>query len=255
MAKEEEFGQKVTTEPEPEPTEPTLEERIETLQAKTDEATERADKAEKSAQGLRGSLQENEKKLREQTGSNTRMDGMEQRMEIIALAMDKGLSTSEVDGEKLNLKQEFADLKQRQADERTQDAAKLQQDESAREADGLWTRAKEFGTYQDNDSVAEIYDALVDGKNYKAERIIKRLEGTKPDAKKDSEDDLKKKWFEEWERQAREKDGSLQSDAGGPAGAATNDEKIRENYRANPNDPVNYEAYKELNTRQRKGKP
>ena len=195
---------------------PTTEQQLETLQAELKAQTVRADTAEGSVQGLRGSLKEKESKLREQASSNTRMDGFEQRMEILALAMDKGLSASDVDGEKLNLKQEFADLTKRQEDTRVQDTARLQQEESAREAEGFWTRAKEFGTYDDNDDVAEIYDALVEGKNYKAERIIKKLEKT---AKPERGGDEKQKWIEEGKRLAAEEKGDLSSDTGGPSGS------------------------------------
>ena len=217
---------------------PTTEQLMETLQTELKAQTTRADTAEKRSQGLQGSLEGKDKQLREQVSSNTRMDGFEQRMEILALAMDKGLSVGDVDGEKLNLKQEFADLTKRQESTRAQETAKLQQEESARVAEGLWTRAQEFGTYDDNDNVAEIYDALVEGKSYKAERIIKKLE-----KKPEKGGDDKQKWIEEGKRLAAEEKGDLSSDTGGPSGSSNH------SYSAEQLDKMSYSEWV------KKGKP
>ena len=252
------FGQKITGEPEPEPvvTEPTPEQQMETLQTQIKELSERAEKAEKSSQGLRGSLKEKDDKIREQASSQSRMDGLEERMEIIATLLDKRLTSGGLDDEeKVDLRKEFATLKERQAQEREREKVTLQQQEDFRHRNELWEKAQEFGTYQDNDAVAEIYDALADGKVYKAERIIKKLEGANPKGDKvESDEETRQKWIEEGKRLGMEEKGLLKSDVGGPAGEATNEEKIKQNFRKNPTtDKAARDAYLELLAKKGRG--
>lgn len=246
MEQDTDFGQKIPAEPVPEPEvkEPTIEDKLEQAVKQAEEAAARADKAEKSVQGLRGSLQEKENKLREQAGSNTRMDGIEQRMEIIALALDKGLSVGEIDGEKLNLKQEFAELKAKQDKVRDDDRNKTAYDEYVQKGNAIYTEAEElFG--DDIDKLHDIRNLIRANDLDLAEKKIAKARGTS-EPKKETNVPTVEEQVTERLRQEMEKRGLLRSDNGAPAGETTNDDKIKENYRKNPNNKANRDAYLEL---------
>ncbi|KKN57538.1 hypothetical protein LCGC14_0560840 [marine sediment metagenome] len=214
---------------------PTPEEQLKTAREEITRVTAELESKTKGLKTAHQTLTDKDQKLKEQAGSNARMDGIEERLEIVATLLDRRLTTGEMEeGEKVNLKQEFAQLKERTKQEREAEKTKLAQEENVRVADGLWTRAQVFGTYQDNDDVADIYDALVDGKSYKAERIIKRLEG-KPETKetpKESEDDRIERLVTEKYNAKLEEDGLLHTESAEPSGRSRTRDELRAKHAA-----------------------
>lgn len=250
----EQFGQKIPDElvKEPEEKTPTAEERIATLQEERDKLTKERDEAQRGLSTAHSKLTQKDKEIRGKNAVNTRIDGLEETIRILAGMQDEKLGELE-DGKKTDYLGKFDDIVKGQKTAREQEIAKAQQEEDFKHRDELWSKAKEFGTYEDNDNVAEIYDALMEGKTYKAERILGKLGKTKPtDTKGDkveSEEERFTKRLEEEKRKWMEEKGMLVSETGGPSGASPNDEQIRKNYRENSDDPKAYREYHAYLTR------
>jgi len=232
--KGEDFGQKIPPEViEPQP--PTAEEQLATLQEQyakeKQELLTRFEQADKEARSAQAAVTREQQKSKANVDLIKRMDGFESTLEIVAGRIIQGdLSPEDAQA----FRNEVAAAKESTRKEIEDANQKTILEEQLRKNDELWVRAQKFGTYDDNDSVAEIFDALIDGKSRKAERIIKKLEGTPKDTKVESEEDLKKKWIEEGKRLALEESGGLNSESGLPSGSMKKDERIREAYRKNP---------------------
>ncbi len=111
------------------------------------------------------------------------------------------------------------DEMEKAAEQRRKDAeAKLKQEEQYKRFDEVWAEAQKFGNQETNDAVADIYDNLIEGKLYKAERILKKLQlsskgdASMPDNKQKAETDE-----EIFERIAKAK-GLLKTDTAVPSG-------------------------------------
>ena len=248
---EQDFGQVVKDVPEVvEPTPPTAEEQLATLQEKHDALEAKYEKADKEARGSQAALTRKDRESKAQTdlvsSITSRMDKQDGHIKILAGLVSKGASGEITPEDAKAYEAEFTKLEERQAKFESDTANKAKQDEQFRTYDDLWTRAQKFGTYKDNDEVAEIYDALVDGKSYKAERLLGKLEVTPVETKKDSAEELQKKWIAEGKRQALEESGGLNAETGQPSGVLKNEESIREAYRKNPYDEKAYRDMREL---------
>ena len=172
----EQFGAKIPVEPEPEPEPktPTLEEQLATAKEEKESLTKERDEATKGLKTAHSRLTEKDKEIRGKNAVNTRIDGLEETIRILAGMQDEKLGELE-EGKKTDYLGKFDDIVKRQKATREQETVKAQQEEDFKQRDELWSKAKEFGTYEDNDNVAEIYDALMEGKTYKAERDRKSV--------------------------------------------------------------------------------
>lgn len=249
-----EFGQKITTDPdpEPEPTTPTLEEQLTALQSEKESLTKERDEATKGLKTAHSRLTDKDKEIRGKNAVNTRIDGLEETTRVLVGMLNERLASGELDeSQKTDYLAKFDAVVKEQKATSDQAVVKAQQEEDYKHRDELWSKAKEFGTYEENDNVAEIYDALMEGKTYKAERIIKKLEKTTDTKEKkvESEEERINKLVDEKLRLKMEEKGMLESETGGPSGASPNDEQIRKNFRENPNDPKAYQEYHAYLTR------
>lgn len=246
----EQFGAKIPVEEEKPPEEktPTLEEQLATAKAEKETLTKERDEATKGLKTAHSRLTEKDKEIRGKNAVNTRIDGLEETIRILAGMQDERLASGELDeGKRADALVKFDDIVKRQKADREQETVKAQQEEDFKHRDELWSKAKEFGTYEENDSVAEIYDALIEGKTYKAERILGKLERTKTtdtkEKKVESEEERINKLVEEKLLQKMQEKGMLESETGGPSGASPDDEQIRKNFRENPTNPKAYREY------------
>ena len=226
----------------------TLQQEKETLEKERAALTKERDEKDKGLKTAHARLTEKDKEIRSKNAVNTRIDGLEETIRILAGMQDEKLGELE-DGKRTDYLGKFDDIVKRQKADRDQEIAKTQQEEDYKHRDELWSRAKEFGTYEDNDNVAEIYDALMEGKIYKAERIIKKLEkptDTKKEDKVESEEERINKLVEEKLRVKMEEKGMLESETGGPSGGTVPDEKWLNEVYPHLNDAASHERAKKI---------
>ena len=202
--------EKGTTEGEkPEEKTPTPEEKLSTLEEQLTKAEKERDEFKTGLSTAHSRLTERDKELKKQVDIDTRLNGFDETQRILAAMVNEKLTSGDLDGEqKTDYLKKFDEISQRQKAEIDQAAVKAQQDEDYQKRDDLWTKAQTFGTYDENDDVADIYDALREGKAYKAERIIKKLEKSQPDKEnkvEGTEDERFAKRLEEEERKWMEK--------------------------------------------------
>lgn len=117
----------------------------------------------------------------------------------------------------------------------------------------LDTRIKEAGFDPDDeqfDDVNEAFDVAyaVDGKFERAEKKLDRILA-KPREKGETEEEKFQKRLETEKREWMKEKGLLTTEEGGPSATSPDDEKIKEAYRENPNNPKAYEDYKALQRR------
>ena len=198
--------------------EPTTEQKLETAQAELKAQTERANKAESSNQGLRGSLKEKDILIQESTGLKSDVSYLKDAFKLLAT---QGMGASESDLEmtpekKANANQVWEKMEEKHTQERAADTAKAEQAKYTQQAQGILQDAVDAGIAKGSDEYEDIYDFLVEGKVRKAERLISKAKGTKPEDEKEQE----QKWITEGKRLAMEESGQLNSDTGGPQGSS-----------------------------------
>ena len=198
--------------------EPTTEQKLETAQVELKAQTERANKAESSNQGLRGSLKEKDILIQESAGLKSDVSYLK---DAFKLAATQGFGVPEGDLEATPEKMATANkvweqMEAKHKQEREADTAKAEQAKYTQQAQGILQDAVDAGIAKGSDEYEDIYDFLVEGKVRKAERLISKAKGTKPEDEKEQ----KQKWITEGKRLAMEGDGQLASDTGGPQGSS-----------------------------------
>ncbi len=243
--------EKETTEGEkPEDKTPTAEERLVTLEEKLTKSEKERDEFKTGLSTAHSRLTERDKELKKQVDIDTRLNGFDETQRILAAMVNEKLTSGDLDGEqKTDYLKKFDEISQRQKAEIDQAAVKAQQDEDYQKRDDLWTKAQTFGTYDENDDVADIYDALREGKAYKAERIIKKLEKSQPDKEnkvEGTEDERFTKRLEEEKRKWMEENDLLKNDDGTPSAAEGSWDDVRKKFAENSNDPAIRAKYLEM---------
>jgi len=228
------FKQGIAEPPQPvtEPQAPSLEEPIDYKQ--------KYEQSDKEARGAQARVTEISRQLKEKELTASRLDTIEDSMQILAGLIAKG---GDIDPEHAtSYKEEFAALKAK----REQEASSIAQMEYNQKATAVFNKAKEEFP-DDHTRLLRVERYLDRGLLADAEEIV--ATAGKKETKVESQEDLRQKWIEEGKRLAWEESGKLKSDTGGPSGA-TDDDQIRKNYRENPNDRKAYKAYHEWLSRQ-----
>jgi len=183
--------------------EQTQEETVESLQAKL-QASEKAysdtqDKLTKRDQdvvGLNKSLQQRAAEAKAQTDIDTRIDGLQDTVELLATAIASGkASIDDVDdATRPDIVAELKKQRTQQASERKAKQDQEKQEEYNHMANGIFNRAKMvFGN--DPDAVEKVEDLLFNGRIDRAEERVARAEskGTKleenSEGKRETEDE------------------------------------------------------------------
>lgn len=176
--------EKGSTEPEVEPTpstaekvEPTPEEQVVTLQTQIQQQQAQLAEKDESYKGLQRTLNIKDSELKKYGGFDTRVGGLEERFELMAALLDRRLASGELEeGEKVELKKEFADIKKRQVEAIKEEGIKSQQEEYSRKADVLFAEAKTVFK-GDDESLEKVEDLLMSGRYERAEaRVAKAKE-------------------------------------------------------------------------------
>ncbi|MCW4049323.1 MAG: hypothetical protein NWE89_06245 [Candidatus Bathyarchaeota archaeon] len=203
--------------------------KILTLEKERDEATKglktahsRLTKADQDAKG--------------RTSIDTRIDGLEDTLKILASMQSETLAAGDMEPEQRreHINRFDAEIK-RQKEARDKAQAVSQQEESRQNIMVMSERAEvAFG--DDLDAIAKVRDMLVAGYNDLAEKKIAQAEGKKTtdtkENKVESEEDRINKLVEEQLRQRMEAAGMLASETGGPSGAATSERDAYAKYAA-----------------------
>lgn len=238
---EEGFGQKITTEaPAEEPKPSAAEEQLATLRREHDELKARYEQADKEARGAQATLTRKDREFKSASDLAARVTGIESTLEILAGKMLQGDLSPE---EAQNFKNEVAAAKDSIRKETENVALRAQQEERNRTYEDMWQRALKFGTYDNNDNVADIYDALRSGNELRAVKILKKLEVT-PTEKEPDEARIER-LAEEKLRQKMEASGQLLNSTDLPSGS-TDEARIREAYRSNPYGNKEYKDFHEM---------
>lgn len=184
---EDEVGNEVETtqtpEPEGEPQAPTLEEQLKTLQAKIGVLTSEKERLDSGYKGLQRTLSEKDRDLKKQTDLDSRINGLQDTIELLATAVATGRSADDIDPEQ---RQDVVVLLKKQREEqeskRKEEQAKQTQQEYAQRADAVYNRAKEVFA-DDDDAMERIEDLLMNGRIERAEARVVKAEGVKSPSK------------------------------------------------------------------------
>ena len=219
--------------------EPTTEQKLETAQAELKAQTERANKAESSNQGLRGSLKEKDILIQESTGLKSDVSYLKDAIKVLATQGKVSEDDLEVAPDKrTSVDSTWAQLEAKHKQEREADTAKAEQAKYTQQAQGILQDAVDAGIAKGSDEYEDIYDFLVEGKVRKAERLISKAKGAKPEDEKEQE----QKWITEGKRRAMEESGQLNSDTGGPQGSSA---RSFTNQQIEDMSPADYEKNRE----------
>ena len=220
---------------EPTKEQPSVEEQMAELQKQAKAYEAEAKKAKASVEGLRASLKEKDRQL--QTTSNLweEVAGVKDMIKILAAAQSHGININEDNldempkAQKQDLLRVYDEIEAKQKQKKTEAEIKAKQEEAFREYDEIWERAQKFGTYDDNDDVADIRDLLEAGNKPRALRILKKLEGenkvTEPKKEETDIESIIQKRLAEEKRKWMEENDILVSDTGSPAGTDLDDVK------------------------------
>ena len=190
----------------PKVTPPTAEEQLATLQQEHEVIKTKLVQTEKGLNTAQATLTRKDLESKSQAGLASRIDGIEDSMQILAGMISKcELSPEDTQG----YKQEFASLK-KQRDETTKQAeSQARQQAYAVEAQAVFKEAQEV--FKDNpEELERIEDALDLGKIDRAKSRIERTKG----GKKESEADMKARLKKELQAES----GDLDSEDGKPSG-------------------------------------
>lgn len=255
------FGQKIPPEP-PEPPEdktPTPDEQLVQAQTKIDELTKERDEKAKGLQTAHSKLTEKDKEIRKQADDTVWRDAMEGKIGLLSaiIAEQGSIPEGGLDGIPEERKQDLRKLlKEKEAeieDKRKQSQLQVRQEEYYQRGATIYSDAEEvYG--DDVGALHNIRNLIRAGDHDLAEREIAKAKGKSTDTKEknvESEEDKETKIRENERQKVLEEHGLWKVESGKPTGARLNDEKIRENFRNNPNNKQARDAYLEYVRRTR----
>ena len=218
-------------------TPPTAEEQLATLRQEMGELKTRAERLDKENRSTQATLTQKDRLLKEKETTASRLDTIEDSMQILAGLIAKG---ENIDPEHADsYKKEFAALKTK----REQESLRASHIEYNQRADAIYSRAKE--SIRDKKDLKMVELLLLNGKPedademvLDAEKEIKPVDNKPTDAERKLEEALKK-----IERLEKIQSGELDTERGLPSGAAASEAEIRKNYREHPDNPKAFSEY------------
>ncbi len=235
----------VSLETTPEVKTPTAEEQLKTLTTQLETLSLENEKLQKQYKGLQGTVNEKSEQIRKQANIDSRIDAMNERMELIAAAIASGRMTEEeMATQPKEVRNQFLDqlktLKQNEDARKRQAELDAKQRDYSEKADAIYSEA-ETVLGDDIDALASVRQLLRQGDLDLAEKKIKKV---KPmEDKKESEDDRVKRLVAEGIQAERQSKGLLKTDSVVPSGATKQEAQIRLAYQTNPTDPKAREDY------------
>jgi len=165
---------------------PTQVSELATLQAELEALktqNQRLPELEKGFKSLQQTLTEKDKELKRRADLDSRIDGIQETIEVLATAMASRGDVEELDPEKRQ--DVLAELKKRRADQeakaKQREITETQQ-EYAQKADSLFARAK-IAFADDDEGIERVEDLLMSGRFERAEARVVKAEGKKVLAK------------------------------------------------------------------------
>lgn len=210
----------VTTEVTP----PTAEQQLATLQQEHEAIKTELEQTRKGLSTAQSTLTRKDLELKAQAGLATRIDGIEDAMQILAGMLSKGDMTPE---DTQSYKQEFADLKKQREAATKQAEIQARQNEYANQAQAVFKEAQEI--FKDNpEEIERIEDALDLGKLDRAKARIERAKSIKKPEKKETTAEIE----ERVRKETLIASGALdsvggQSTGGGGLGIPTNSDAFK----------------------------
>ena len=239
----------VSTETTPKVETPTAEEQLKTLQAKVEELTKDRERLDSGYKGLQRTIGQKDAELKKQANIDSRIDTINERIELLATAYASGKATEEDMGNvpKEDRTKVLDQLKQM----RQKEIAEKQQNEMGKKGLEYKEKVEAAGLTEKDEAYWEIEGLVRNGQFQLADIKINKLEAskvTKPEVKSGLE---KKETDEEIFTRIAKQKGLLKTDNVTPAGGTKQWKQIRDAYVANPNDMKVREEY--LKARRERG--
>ena len=217
---EEVEGATEVTPVEPEATPPTAEERLATLQSELATTKEKLAQTEKGLSSAQATLTRKDLESKSQAGLASRIEGIEDSMQILAGMLSKGeLSPEDAQG----YKQEFANLKRQREEASNQAQIRARQEEYATQAQSIHNEALEV--YKDNPNEIFFVDYTLDRGDLEGARArVERAKGEKKGKPVETPAEMEARIRKEIEIQKGERD----AETGKPSGSGETLESLRQ---------------------------
>lgn len=211
-----------------EPQVPTAEEMA-SLQTQIQDLTQQVGDKDKSYKGLQQTLNKKDAELGQSRDFHSRMDGFEETQKILAGMLNEKFTSGEglEPTEKTDYLKQFDEMTKRQKAEREQAQLRTKQEDYSRQADAVFTRAKEVFK-DDDESLERVEDLLMNGRLDRAEARIAKAEGkpmgkpNEPKGSTETEDEI-------YERIARKR-GLLKGESLTPSGKTRTPQQALQSY-------------------------
>ena len=231
------------SQPASEPQAPTIEE----LQKQLDEYRQKHELSDKEARGAQAKVTELNRKLKEISNTDSRIEAINERIELLAAAFASGQSPdSFADPESRKpILDELKRMKAQEEAKKKEEQVRQAQDEYVNKATEMLNQAIESGIAKDSEEYEDMFDYLKKGDDVSARRVMRNFKKNKVEGDKveNKEVEALKK---EVERLKKIASGELDTETGHPSGATTNEAQVRKNFRERPNDPKARNEYYNL---------
>ena len=183
-------GNEVETTGEQEAQAPTPEEQLKALQTQVEILTLEKGESDKSYKGLQRVLTQKDNEFKKQGDIDSRINGLQDTLEILATAVATGKNAEDIDPEQRQ--DVVALLKKQRAEQETkrkQDESQRSQQDYATQADTVYAEAQELLKDSDDpEQLIEIKDFLIDGKIDRAKARLGKIKGKAPSQSKEPEE-------------------------------------------------------------------
>jgi len=224
----------LATEPDEETATPTTEEQLKTLESQLGVLKSENERLQGGYKGLQKTLSERDRDLKKQADLDSRINGLQDTIELLATAIATGRATEDVD---VDQKQDVIALLKRQRQEqetrRKQESEALTQQEYAQRADAVYAEAQELLKDSDDpEQLIEIRDFLIDGKIDRAQARINKFKGKTPNmvGKRETEEQRIERLAQERLRKELEDRGLLEEISAIPSAALADSRKAMQEY-------------------------
>ena len=221
------------TKPEEENQPPTTEEQLKTLLSEIENLKAENTRLDGGYKGLQRTLSERDKELRKQADLDSRINGLQDTIEILATAVATGGSIEDVDpSQRKDVLVELRKQREQQEAKRKVEQSQTEQQAYAQRADAVFSEATELLKDSDDpESLIEIKDFLMDGKIERAEARLGKLKGGKGStSKKESEEQRIERLTQERLNKVLEERGLLEDFTNTPSSGTNNAHKAMQDY-------------------------
>lgn len=209
----------------------TAEEQLKTLMSEIETLKAENARLDGGYKGIQRTLSERDKELKKQADFDSRLNGLQDTIEILATAVATGGSIEDVDpSQRKDVLAELRKQREQQAAKRKVEQNQQEQQDYAQRADAVYSRAKEAFS-DDDDALERVEELLMNGRIDRAEARVVKAEGQKGStSKKETEEQKIERLTQEKLNKVLEERGLLEEFSGSPSSGTNNSQKAMRDY-------------------------